>query len=179
MRLFIGIGLPPALNQTLAKAAHTLIAPEAQSRTRITLTRPENMHVTLNFLGQVEPSRLDEIQQALATIRAPRLHLQLNGAGAFANAGILYAQIKPSAPLLNLAEQVFQSMENCGFPREQRPYTPHITLARSKGRIRILPREENNPTFRRSFEAQELRLYESITRPEGAHYEVRRAFPLI
>ncbi|HEY6375195.1 MAG TPA: RNA 2',3'-cyclic phosphodiesterase [Edaphobacter sp.] len=179
MRLFIGIGLPPSLSEALAQAARTLIAPEAQSHIRINWTRPENLHVTISFLGQVEPSRLSNIEQALATIRTTRLHLQLNGAGTFPNAGILFAQVKPSTSLLNLAEQVFQSMEACGFPREQRPYTPHITLARGKGRIDILSHKQDNPTFQQLFPAHELRLYESFTKPTGAHYEVRSAFPLL
>lgn len=179
MRLFLGIGLPPSLAQALAQAAHTLIAPEVQSRTRINWTCPENLHVTLSFLGQVESSRLNEIEHALTTIRAARLHLQLNGAGTFPNAGILFAQVKPSTGLLNLAEQVFQSMEDCGFPREQRPYTPHITLARGKGRIYVLPHKQDNPTFQQPFPAHELHLYESFTKPTGAHYEVRRTFPLM
>jgi len=178
MRLFIGIALPPSLSALLAKAAHTLIATEGQQRPRITWTRPENMHVTLSFLGQVDPSRLDQIQHALATIHAPQLKLQLNGVGSFPKSGILHTQIKPSPSLLNLAEQVFQSMETCGFPRERRPYTPHITLARSKEPIHINHRTEN-PAFQQSFTAHELRLYESITRPEGAHYEVKATFPLL
>ncbi|RSL16868.1 2'-5' RNA ligase [Edaphobacter aggregans] len=179
MRLFIGIALPPSLSQLLAQAAHTLIPTEGQQRPRITWTRPENMHITLSFLGQVDPARLDHIQRSLAAIHAPKLHLQLNGSGSFPKAGILHAQIKPSPSLLNLAEQVFQSMETCGFPRERRPYTPHITLARSKEPIRIPPHKADNPAFQQSFTAHELRLYESITRPEGAHYEVKAAFPLL
>jgi RNA 2',3'-cyclic 3'-phosphodiesterase len=179
MRLFIGIGLPPTLCQSLAKAAHSLIASPTQEPPRINWTRPENLHVTLSFLGQVDPSRLNDIEQALSTIKATRLHLQLDGVGAFPNAGILYAQIKPSTSLLNLAEQVFRSMENCNFPREQRPYTPHITLARSKGRIRIPPHKQNISTFHQTFSAHELRLYESFTKPTGAHYEVRKTFPLL
>ena len=178
MRLFIGIALPPSLSALLAKAAHTLVAAEGQPRPRITWTRPENMHVTLSFLGQVDPSRLDQIQHALATIHAPQLKLQLNGVGSFPKSGILHTQIKPSPSLLNLAEQVFQSMEICGFPRERRPYTPHITLARSKEPIDIHHRTEN-PVFQQSFTAHELRLYESITGSEGAHYEVKASFPLL
>jgi 2'-5' RNA ligase len=179
MRLFIGIGLPPPVSEVLAQAARTLIAPEVKQRARITWTRPENMHVTISFLGQVEPSRLDDIEQTLAAIRTAPLHLQLNGFGSFANAGILYAQVKPSTRLLGFAEQVFESMQACGFPREQRPYSPHITLARSKGRFRLLSRKVDDSAFRQAFEAHEFRLYESFTLPQGAEYHVRCAFPLL
>ncbi len=179
MRLFIGIGLPLSVSETLAHAARTLIAAQPHERASIAWTRPENLHVTISFLGQVEPSRLDDIQQSLATIRAAPLHLQLNGVGSFANAGILYAQVKPSARLLSFAEQVFESMQACGFPREQRPYSPHITLARSKGRIRLPSHKHVSAAFSQTFEAHEFRLYESFTLPQGAEYHVRCAFPLL
>ena len=67
MRLFVAIGLPSPLSDTLSRAARTLITLEAQQRARTTFTRPDNLHLTLNFLGQVDPSRLEEIQQTLAT----------------------------------------------------------------------------------------------------------------
>jgi 2'-5' RNA ligase len=178
MRLFIAIDLPPALSGTLLRATRTLITPEAQHRARITFTRPENLHLTLSFLGQVAPSRLDEIERALATIKAPWFHIHLEGAGSFASAGILYAAVKASATLLSFVEQIFQSMEHCGFARERRPFMPHITLARGKGRLH-LPREADNAAFHKSFEAHEFRLYESLTKPQGAQYEIHKAFPLI
>lgn len=176
MRLFIGIGLPHDLAQSLAYAAHLLIS----GSSRIRWTPPESLHLTLSFLGQVAPDRIAQIEQTLSGIQSPPLHLELDGAGAFPRAGILYAQIKPVPALLGLAEQVFLSMETCGFPREQRPYTPHITLARIKtsGKSSIHLHEHANLAFHQRFEAHELRLYESLTLPEGAQYKVLRAFPL-
>lgn len=175
MRLFIGIGLPPQLAQTLAHAARTLIS----NSSRIRWTPPENLHLTLGFLGHVAPDRISSIEQALAKIRAPPLHLTLDGAGTFPNAGILYANVKPTAPLLTLAEQVFLRMETCGFPREQRAYAPHITLARIKGRLTTPTREQPNPAFHQRFEASELRLYESLTLPQGVQYKILHTFQLI
>jgi 2'-5' RNA ligase len=181
MRLFIGIGLPPSVSAALARAAHTLAA--AAPQLRISWTPPENMHLTLSFLGQVDPARLDNIQQALAKLQSPRLHLQLDGPGLFPNAGILYAHVKPSAALLTFADHIFRAMEECGFPSEQRPYTPHITLARikapGKARLHLPSREQASPAFFQKFEADEFRLYESITNPKGPEYHVLRAFPLL
>jgi len=174
MRLFIGIGLPVSLAETLAHAAHTLI--KANERGRIRWTPPENLHLTLSFLGQVEPARLDGIEQALATLRSPAFHLEIDGAGVFPNAGILYVQVKPAPALLSFAEQVFRAMETCGFTREPRPYAPHITLARTKGRVRLPARLPENPALHQRFEAREFRLYESLTLPQGAQYRVLRAF---
>jgi len=180
MRVFIGIGLPIQVGERLARAANRLLPPGTGDGARVRWTQPSNMHVTLSFLGQVEPARLEQIQESLATLGAVRLHLELNGIGVFA--GIMHAKVKPSAPLLAFPEQVFESMERCGFPREQRPYLPHVTLARAKGRMpgRMPPQPfgKDDPAFRQAFEASEFLLYQSFTRPEGAYYEVLKAFPL-
>jgi 2'-5' RNA ligase len=179
MRLFIGIGLPLSVGETLSRAAHTLLPLKVQDAAPIRWTRPEDMHLTLSFLGSVEPSRLEEIQQSLAPLHADLLYLQLNGVGIFPHTGALHAKVKLSAILLIFAEQVFRAMEGCGFVRERRPYTPHITLARSKGLVRFTSGREVHPAFRQAFEVRGFFLYQSFTRPDGARYEVLRAFPLV
>jgi 2'-5' RNA ligase len=176
MRLFIGIGLPATIAEALAKSAIKLITPTNAAHIR--WTPPANMHVTLSFLGQVHPARLDVIEQALATIRARRLHLKLSGIGTFDRAGVLFANVSQSSKLLALAEQVIAAMEACGFAREERPYSPHITLARTRDRLRLRTPAPDDPAFHQNFEAVEFRLYQSLTLPGGAQYEVIRAFPL-
>lgn len=136
------------------------------------------MHVTLSFPGNVEQSRLEQIQQSLSAIRAGRFRIEMTGLGVFPHAGILMAGVKPSVALLNLAERVNVAMERCGIPRELRAYTPHITLARFKGRLSVQPSDKGDPAFFQEFEAPEFRLYESFTRSEGAQYEVLNHFPL-
>ena len=136
------------------------------------------MHVTLSFLGQVHEARRDVIEQALATIRAPRMNLHLGGIGTFDRAGVLYARVKPSPELLARADQVVTAMESIGFARENRPYSPHITLARSRDRLRLRSATSDDAAFHQSFGATEFRLYQSLTLPGGAQYQVLRAFPL-
>jgi 2'-5' RNA ligase len=137
------------------------------------------MHITLSFLGQVHDARLDVIQQGLATIHAPRVRLELNGFGTFERAGVLFADVKPTPALLALAEQVITTMQTRGFPREDRPYSPHVTLARTRDRLRLRSSAKDDPAFHQAFEASEFRLYQSLTLPEGARYEVLHAFPLV
>jgi 2'-5' RNA ligase len=175
MRLFIGIGLPAPVADELAKSARKLIP---SSNAKIRWTPPANMHVTLSFLGQVHEARLDVIQQALATIRAPHMQLALDGFGTFERAGVLYANVKPSPSLLSLAEKVFSAMQAIGFPRENRPYSPHVTLARTRDRLRLRSEPKDDPAFHAAFDATEFHLYQSLTLPGGAHYEVLRSFPL-
>jgi RNA 2',3'-cyclic 3'-phosphodiesterase len=172
MRLFVGTGLPTKIGERLVRAAHGLLPAEAGKSTGVRWTRPGNLHLTLSFLGQVEPARLKPIQQSLAA----RLEIELGGVGAFP--GILHARVRPSAPLLAFAEQVIASMERCGFPREQRPFFPHVTLARTKRKISLQPSCGDDPAFRQAFAVDEFLLYQSLTGPEGSYYEVLAAFPL-
>ena len=177
MRLFIGIGLPAPVSETLAKSAHSLLLPAG----RIRWTPPENMHVTLSFLGQVHPARLNVIEQALAKIHARRLRLELSGIGVFDRAGVLFANVTASPALLTLAELVIAAMEACGFTREQRPYSPHVTIGRIGARTRErihLRTATDDPAFHQTFDASEFRLYQSLTLPGGAQYEVLRVFAL-
>jgi RNA 2',3'-cyclic 3'-phosphodiesterase len=175
MRLFIGIGLPASVAEALANSAAKLIS---LASARLRWTPPANMHVTLSFLGQVHEARREVIAQALATIHAPHMKLALSGIGAFDRAGVLFASVEPSPALLALAERVVATMQACGFPREDRPYSPHITLARTRDRLRLRSDPANNPAFYQSFEATEFRLYQSLTLPGGAQYQVLRSFPL-
>jgi RNA 2',3'-cyclic 3'-phosphodiesterase len=177
MRLFTAIGLPASVAGPLVEAARKLL-PAARSAARIRWTVAANMHLTLSFLGSVDVARLEAIRQTLASVVGPRFRVTLQGAGLFAHAGVLLAKVEPSPALLALAEQVAASLEAVGIPRETRPYQPHITLARSKGLISLAPSVAGHPAIHQSFEAEEFRLYESVTRPEGAHYEVLSAYPL-
>lgn len=176
MRLFIGIGLPAPVADELAKSARKLSS--SASAAKIRWTPPGNMHITLSFLGQVHEARLDVIQQALATIRAAHMKLAIDGFGTFDRAGVMYAMVKPSPALLALAEQVAGAMETIGFAREDRPFLPHVTLARTRDRLRLAPPPKDDSAFHQTFEATDFRLYQSVTLPDGAQYEVLRSFRL-
>lgn len=177
MRLFIGIGLPNSLSDSLAKAARGLLRASASAKP-IRWTSANNMHVTLSFLGEVDPGGLEGVKQNLGTLRARAMELFLDGVEIVPHAGILLARLKPSAPLLALAAQVAEAMEKCNFPRERRPYTPHVTLARTKARVSLDSSGERNPAFWQKFSTEEFRLYESFTLPEGPRYEILKTFPL-
>jgi len=176
MRLFIGIGLPTPVAEALVKSAPILVTPASAARIR--WTPAGNMHITLSFLGQVHPARLDVIEQALTAIHAHRMRVELDGFGTFDRAGVLFASVKPTPSLLTLAEQVASGMETCGFPREDRPYSPHIMLGRTRDRLRLCSPAPDDPAFHQNFEASEFRLYQSLTLPGGAQYEVLHAFAL-
>lgn len=176
MRLFTAIALPGPLSEALGAAAAGLV-PNRNSAPRIRWTAPANMHVTLSFLGSVEPARLNDVQQSLTRVHAAQFSLTLAGLGVFPHAGVLLAKVHPSPELLSLAEQVAVALEGAGFPREKHPYQPHVTLARTKERG-LSFFSANDPTFHETFHADMFHLYESVTLPEGAQYRILHSYPL-
>jgi RNA 2',3'-cyclic 3'-phosphodiesterase len=106
----------------------------------------------------------------------------MEGLGFFDRAGVFFAGVALTPQLTALQLQVTDATGGCGFVPETRPYHPHITLARSKGKgpraLRELKaRIHREPKFG-GFVAEEFVLYESHLRSGGSRYEIRERFPL-
>jgi len=100
--------------------------------------KPANFHLTLRFLGdQVDVARLDPLKAALTEIAANTAPFTIvaRGVGAFPDwrsARVVWVGLE-SAQLTELAAQVEDSVVRCGFERERRPYTAHLTIGRVRG----------------------------------------------
>ena len=134
MRLFIAIELPSEIKQGIAKVQEQLRETGANAG----WTRPEGIHLTLKFLGEVEESRIDEIRKALiaAVGSNNKLSLSIAGAGAFPNEKnprVLWIGVTGDVEKLgSLQAAVENAMTGLGFEREGRRFSPHLTLARIK-----------------------------------------------
>jgi 2'-5' RNA ligase len=138
MRLFVAVFPPAELVRKLADAACALgrgLSPKA-----VTWTRLEQIHLTLNFLGNVQRARLDEVQRAVAQgcNRAGRHLLEARGLGCFpdlARPRIVWAGLEGGAGgLIALKRALDEDLAPIGFPPEKRAFQPHLTF----GRIRFL-----------------------------------------
>jgi 2'-5' RNA ligase len=142
---------------------------------------PESWHITLQFLGATTPAQYDCVLSHLGAIDAGPVAIRLEGLGFFERAGVFWAGVPVSPELLALQKAVVAATTPCGFEPEDRPYHPHITLARNRGRengIRVLkPRVGPAPEFS-GFVAHEFLLYESFPNAQGSRYEVRQRFQL-
>lgn len=127
MRLFIAMTLPPALRPLLEEAG-AIFASHAE---RISLTKPENLHLTLRFLGEVEEGKLPALCRLVRSL-TPGGQAALRHYGSFeAREGLtLWAGLRCDAALLALARQVEEGVRALGFAPEKRPFLPHVTLAR-------------------------------------------------
>ena len=178
MRLFIGIPLADSAARELSAVSARLHEKDDGLR----WSAPESWHVTLQFLGNSRQEQYSCVAERLRELRSPPVSVQLESLGFFDRAGVFFAGVRLTPELTELQQQVLAATAPCGFPAEDRPYHPHITLARSKGKEgrhgiqRLKNRLGPQPTFPSS-DAREFLLYESFTRPSGSLYEVRERFP--
>ena len=143
IRTFIAIELTDALHRALADAQAQFKRDHAAQFVR--WVAPDNIHVTLKFLGDVDANRMPTLQRALADacVGSAPFTLTIGGAGAFPNPrhpNVVWigarGQIEIAA---RLAQKIDDACVALGFPREERLFSPHLTLGRVKRDA--LPRE--------------------------------------
>jgi 2'-5' RNA ligase len=179
MRLFAGIPLGVRVVDELAAISMLLQADGDGLR----WAAPQSWHITLQFLGNANQQQYECVADGLRGLRLRPVSIELESVGCFDRAGIFFAGVKLAPELLGLQQRVTAATSLCGFVSEERPYRPHVTLARSKGKDkaraldRLKAKIRQQPRFSR-FMAEEFLLYESIPTPEGSHYEVRNRFSL-
>jgi RNA 2',3'-cyclic 3'-phosphodiesterase len=171
MRLFLGLPIPPELAQALTRLARAKELPKGRP------TAPENIHLTLVFLGEVAEPKLQLIERELSQLTFAPFQLKLTGLNTFPRAGILFAEVDPARPLLHLQAKIAAAMVRCGFaPKDaeaNRPYHPHITLARLHGPLRLSQIQRALPSsLQRTFTADTVNLYRSHLTPTGSRYEI-------
>jgi RNA 2',3'-cyclic 3'-phosphodiesterase len=181
MRLFVAIGLEGEAAAALEQVRQRLAVAGEDLR----WSRPEDRHVTLQFLGEVAPERVSCVTEALAVVRSANVPVRIAGLGFFLRAGAFWAGVDRVAELLALQQRIIAATRCCGFVAEPREYQPHVTLARTRGRhgARALKAlqdvvERGRIRLAAEFLAREYVLYESFPGPEGPRYEVRRRFSL-
>ena len=166
MRAFVAIFPPPEVRHALVEAAH-----------RIPGFRPtatERAHLTLKFLGDVPPEALPRIASALEHVSAGQepFEVATSDFGVFPSprrASILWAGFDEGTETLSaLARAVQTRLEQEGFARENRPYIPHITLARARHPTPFDPTNASLPKLR--FTALAINLVQSKHEPTGIAY---------
>ena len=180
MRLFVALEIPSEVRANLAALLEDLRAISREPK----WVRPENLHVTLKFLGEVAEAQVDAVQAALRGVRSEQsVALEFRGVGFFPNAKhprVFWAGIEASANLRKLAADMEGLMEKCGFPREQREFSPHLTLARFERpglpeRLRGAIAENAQRDFG-TLRTNEFHLIQSKLKPAGAEYTTLASF---
>jgi len=175
-RLFAGIAIPGDLSEQLSHLSSGL--PDVR------WVAPENMHITLKFLGEVDTGTAEDIDDALAAIDAPAFELRLTGVGCFQSRNkvrSVWAGVETGPAILHVQSKVEQSLSRIVGNGERRKFTPHVTLARS----RRLTTEAVRPYLEQyggfpsdPFHVGEITLFRSRLGHGGSHYEPVGVYPL-
>jgi 2'-5' RNA ligase len=132
MRIFIGIDLDPEVRAQIGRFLEGVegFAPDAR------WVRPESLHITLKFIGEQPPERVEAITERLRRVESSAFEIRAAGYGFFPTAKaprVFWIAIHPGPQLAELAESIDMATAELGIPREDRPYSPHLTLARAGG----------------------------------------------
>src|ERR1700676_5258003 len=196
MRIFIGIDLDPEVRTRIERFIEGVegFAPDAR------WARPESLHITLKFIGEQPPERVEAITERLRGVESSAFEIRAAGHGLFPTAKaprVFWIGIHAGPQLAELAESIDMATAELGIPREDRPYSPHLTLARAgAGRRLGSPKwrkgdrpkapfavlEERLATMGElnfgAMTAQEFILYQSHLSPEGSKYTKLQRFPM-
>ncbi len=180
MRLFVAITLPEDLRARLSGLQPGV--PAAR------WVDPDNLHLTLRFIGEADGIEAHDLDAALAQVRAARFEVTLAGVDRFGQgrkSRALWVGVEPAPGLDRLRRRVEQAVQAAGFAPERRKFKPHVTLARFKGTPggdpgqRLHDHLTHYASFRaESFEVREFVLFSSFLAQAGAIYTPESVYPL-
>ncbi len=175
-RLFLAIDLPDAVDQDLQLTSGGI--PGARWQT------PEQLHLTLHFLDEVDGGTQRRLVAALADLDAPPFDMQLRGAGVFPPRGparVVWIGVAEANPIRLVHERCARVLDRLGIARERRKYAPHVTIARLERApeaavndwVASHARYESAP-----FRVEQIQLYSSVLARGGPKYRIEAELPL-
>jgi len=180
VRLFVALSIPADVRENLALLIRELRGVDPNPK----WINPDNLHVTLKFIGEVAPEKVMGIGDALATVHAQQQVIaEFRDVGFFPDArrpSVAWVAIQPPQMLSSLAAEVNRVLAPLGIRREEKPFVPHLTIARFR-ETRLSPalRAEIEKQKSRRFgtlSTGEFHLVESKRRSTGAEYTTLRSF---
>ncbi|MEO8557866.1 MAG: RNA 2',3'-cyclic phosphodiesterase [Rhodospirillales bacterium] len=177
LRLFVALEIPYTLRQELAALQSGV--PGAR------WVDPDNFHITLRFIGEIDQGQARDLDEMLLGLRAPAFTLQIAGVGHFGDdkPRVLYATMAPNPALDHLRRKVDSAVARAGVKLEGGKYRPHVTLARFSGRDLAghhLAQFLASHGLLRSepFAVERFCLFSSLIRPDGPIYTVEADYAL-
>jgi len=186
MRIFVALDLDEEIRKRIQLFVDEVrgLAPNARWIT------PESLHITLKFIGEKPDASVKQIDGALGQLAVTPFRVTFSGTGFFPTpraARVFWAGIEAEPGLSELAQKIGHSLANLGIPKEDRAFSPHLTLARASGgsgapgwRKRDKPNrqfvdlqqklQQSPPPNFGTMTAQEFFLYRSQLSPKGSRY---------
>ena len=177
MRLFVAIDPPEEIRQAVAALCRGLEGAR--------WVPPGQLHVTLRFLGEVDPSGAARLAGGLGSMAQPSFPLRLAGAGRFPPRRaprVLWIGLEPEERLGMLHFAIERRLEEAGFPPDAKPFSPHLTVARLRDGAFPAAVDrwiEGARGFRAGpFPVSSFFLYSSVLGRDGAAHRKEKEFPL-
>lgn len=182
MRLFAAIAPPQGVRALMSRACQTLAPLSDQT----VWCKPEQLHITLAFIGESPPAFQPHLWQALdrACAVVPAMDCRAAGFGFFGSRRsptFLWAGVEPAEDLEMLHDRLWKALEALGYKRQERRFHAHVTLARCKGRARnkavleVMERMEDDVFG--EWCAEGVTLFESKPSPRGQIYRALHTSP--
>lgn len=194
MRLFVALDIDDAIRERIGRFVEGVrnFAPDAR------WVKEESLHITLKFIGEQSDDKVEAIRQSLTVISATSSEIHFRGYGFFPtpkSARVFWVGMKAGPELAALAAAIDDKMPVLGIAKEDRAFSPHLTLARSSGGSGS-PRWRKEDGLNRSFQRlqekltalpepefgtmtpREFFLYQSQLSPKGSRYTKLAKFSL-
>lgn len=179
LRAFIAIEIPLEIKQAISRQTASL---RQSSGRAIRWVSMENIHLTLKFLGEVSSANLELMAQSVraeCTHSAP-FSIAVEGLGCFPNVRrprVLWIGLSAPPALIHLQHQIETSATRLGYPPDEKPFSPHLTIGRVREQasaaelqtLRLLLEQTHLPSLG-TFSVDEICFYKSDLKPEGPVY---------
>jgi 2'-5' RNA ligase len=194
MRLFVGLDIDDAVRERIVRFMEGVqpFSPDAR------WVKFESLHITLKFIGEKPIETVADLKRVLANVDVEPVDLTFRGFGFFPtphSARVFWLGIEAPPQLAKLAKAVDEATAALGVPKENHPFSPHLTLARGRGGSGS-PRRQRDDRLNSTFQhlqkklatrptpefgtmvAPEFCLYQSQLSPRGSRYTKLERFPL-
>ncbi len=186
IRAFLAIEPPESILQSVIRLQEKL---KMEISGRVSWTRPQGQHLTLKFFGDISTEDVNHIRTAVQNRVAPgwSLNLSIEKTGVFPDTRkprVLWCGVTSDVEKLStLQKQLDSDFAEIGFPREDRPFRAHLTLARIKDPRNVSGISEaltkHNAFIAGEFTCKELVLFQSRLTTQGAVYTKLAVFPMV
>lgn len=171
MRLFVAVPVPTELRNSLVTLEKEI------EQDGIKLVKPENMHLTLKFIGEVNEAKAAEIKDKLKNIRFTPINCSLKSVGVFPNENyikVVWVGCESKGGLETLAKDIMNALHKYG---DTKPFSAHLTIARVKRKINLSEfiQKHKGENFG-EFQVNEFQLIKSVLTPNGPKYTLLAVF---
>ena len=186
IRCFIAIHLPDEIKTQIS----TFLDELRKLSKEVRWVNVDNLHLTLKFLGEIESARVDKIKENLSPLcqEFSKFTLKIAGTGCFPNRRkprVFWLGMEQSKenPLFSMHKWIETNLENLGFEKEKRRFSPHLTLGRVRAKHTVdftylFNHMDSIPFTPVDLDVENISFMQSRLKPTGAEYSIIESYPL-